>query len=255
MTLFSFLRMLWLVLLMAVPGALSSGLWAQDLAGSVNDAVEGREPVVEVEMREPSADEAEPVDADLPQRFDEGRLRGLMESSPFTRSVNPSDSLVLSGLAFFDGSPVATIFDSETKESIVVSEKPNHKGWTLVEAVPTADMMRAQAKISIGGEVVQLRYNKEALTPDKLRRERSGDRGPGGGPPPGSGGYERSGPRPSNEDMERYRSLSDKAREKLRDEFNKNRERLMNATPEERAAFMRSTFERVSREDQERSRR
>jgi hypothetical protein len=196
--------------------------------------------------------EATPSDSLLPQPFDPGTLNALIENPPFTRTVNPSDSLVLSGLAFIDGKPVATLFDSDTKSSIIVSEQPNVKGWTLSEAVGTGDIRSAQAKVSIGGEIVSIRYNKDALTPDKLKKQKSGDpRGgpPPGAPPPGGGGYERSGPRPSQEDIERYRSLSDKARDKLREEFTKNRERLMNATPEERSAFMRSTFERVQRED------
>lgn len=199
-----------------------------------------------------SAQDTPAADSILPQPFDPSKLDSLIENSPFTRTVNPSDSLVLSGLAFIDGKPVATLFDSETKASIVVSDQPNVKGWTLNEAVGTGDIRRAQAKISIGGEIVSIRYNKEALTPDKLKKQKTGDsRGgpPPGSPPPGGGGYERSGPRPSQEDIERYRSLSDKARDKLRDEFSKNRERLMNATPEERSAFMRSTFERIQRED------
>jgi hypothetical protein len=199
-----------------------------------------------------SAQDTSAVESILPQPFDPAKLDSLIENSPFTRTVNPSDSLVLSGLAFIDGKPVATLFDSETKASIVVSDQPNVKGWTLNEAIGTGDIRRAQAKISIGGEIVSIRYNKEALTPDKLKKQKTGEtRGgpPPGSPPPGGGGYERSGPRPSQEDIERYRSLSDKARDKLRDEFSKNRERLMNATPEERSAFMRSTFERVQRED------
>lgn len=190
-------------------------------------------------------------DPGLPQPFDPTQLDTLIANPPFTRSVNPSDSLVLSGLAFINGKPVATLFDSLTKTSFVVSEQPNAKGWTLNEALATQDIRRAQAKISIGGEIVSIRYNKEALMPDKLKKERSGE---SRGPPPqgsqgGGEGYQRSGPRPSKEDMERYSSLSDKSREKLREEFTKNRERLMNATPEERSAFMRSTFERISKED------
>jgi hypothetical protein len=191
-------------------------------------------------------------DPDLPKPFDPTQLASLIANPPFTRSVNPSDSLVLSGLAFIDGKPVATLFDSATKTSFVVSDQPNAKGWTLSEALATQDIRRAQAKISIGGEIVSIRYNKDALLPDNLKKERSGEnRGPPpGGPPPGGGeGYQRSGPRPSKEDIERYQSLSDKGRDKLREEFTKNRERLMNATPEERSAFMRSTFERISKED------
>lgn len=189
-------------------------------------------------------------DSILPKSFNPAQLAALIENPPFTRSVNPSDSLVLSGLAFIDGKPVATLFNTETKESLVVSESPNLKGWTLNEAPVTTDITRAQAKISIGGEVVSIRYNKDALSPEKMRRDSRGGPPPPGGPPPGGEGYQRSRPGPSQEDIERYRSLSDNARSRLREEFERNRERLMNATPEERAAFMRSTFERISREDQ-----
>ncbi len=187
----------------------------------------------------------------LPKPFDAARLSSLIENPPFTRSVNPSDSLVLSGLAFIDGKPVATLFNTETKESLVVSEIPNVKGWTLNEAPVTTDVTRAQAKISIGGEIVSIRYNRDALTPDKLRRDRgSSSSSPSSG---GDSGYQRSRPEPTPEDRERwdrYRSLSDSARSRLREEMDRNRERLMNATPEERAAFMRNTFDRVAREDQ-----
>lgn len=191
------------------------------------------------------------ADDSLPKPFNPRQLAALIENPPFTRSVNPSDSLVLSGLAFIDGKPVATLFNTETKESLVVSETPNLKGWTLNEAPAVTDITRAQAKISIGGEIVSIRYNKDALAPDKLRRERGSSSG--GPPPSGEGGYQRGGREPTPEDRERwerYRSLSDSARSRLREEFERNRERLMNATPEERAAFMRSTFDRIQREDQ-----
>ncbi len=187
-------------------------------------------------------------DSILPKPFNPEQLNALIDNPPFTRSVNPSDSLVLSGLAFIDGKPVATLFNTETRESLVVSDKPNFKGWTLSEAPAVTDITRAQAKVSIGGEIVSIRYNKEALSPDKRRQESRGGPPPGG--PSGGEGYQRSGPRPSQEDIDRFRSLSDSARSRLREEFERNRERLMNATPEERSAFMRSTFERVSREDQ-----
>lgn len=118
-------------------------------------------------------------DPDLPKPFDPTQLDTLIANPPFTRSVNPSDSLVLSGLAFIDGKPVATLFDSSNKSSIVVSDQPNAKGWTLNEALSTEDIRRAQAKISIGGEIVSIRYNKDALLPDKLKKERSSEtRGP-----------------------------------------------------------------------------
>ena len=108
------------------------------------------------------------------------------------------------------------------------------------------DVTRAVAQVSIGGEVVSLRYNKAELESDKNKgAPQSGSSGGGQGER-----YERgrSGG-PSKEDMERYNSLSDSAKQKLRDTFSANREKLMQATPEERSAFMKATFERVQRED------
>ena len=46
-----------------------------------------------------------------------------------------------------------------------------------------------------------------------------------------------------------FESLSDKAKEKVRDFFRDNREKMMNATPEERAAFIRQGFDRIRKED------
>ena len=233
------MKLLSLFLLAALGGALLSDLVAP--AAQAQDSVEAT-------IVDPTGGTGDSL---LPQPFDPSQLNALIENPPFNRTINPSDSLVLSGLAFIDGKPVATLFDSESKKSILVTDEPNARGWPVNEAVGAGDISRAQAKVSIGGEVVSIRYNKDALTPDKLKKQRSSSdgRGPPPGAPPSGDGYQRSGPRPSAEDMQRFQSLSDKAREKLRDEFTKNRERLMNATPEERAAFMRSTFERISRED------
>ena len=58
------------------------------------------------------------VDPDLPQPFDPNALAAVTTSSPFTRMVNMSDNLVLTGIAYIDGKPVATIFKPSSSEAI-----------------------------------------------------------------------------------------------------------------------------------------
>lgn len=193
-------------------------------------------------------------DPDLPQPFDHAVVAAMITNSPFNRSVNLSDSLILSGLAYIDGKPVATIINSETGRSYIVREEPNVQGWKLAEASPTTDLARAQVKVAIGGEIFTIRYNADALKPENLKKKR--EKSPGNGPPPGGppGGddrFRRSSSRgPSEEERARYESLSDNAKEKMRNFFRDNLDRLRNAgSDEERRQFVRSAFEKIESED------
>ncbi len=103
----------------------------------------------------------------------------LFTNPPFTRSVDPSDSLILTGMASIRGEVVATVLDTATMRSQVVSKTPNAQGWQLIgvggdEAV--ARTWKAQIRIE-GGEVIAVRYQKP---PAKIPRTTSGG-GSGGG--------------------------------------------------------------------------
>ncbi len=194
-----------------------------------------------------------PVDPDLPQPFDSASLNQVIENSPFSRLVSVSDSLILTGVAYVDGKPVVTLLDKATKQSLVVTDEPNVKGWTLLEASPSSDITRSHAKISIGGEPVSIRYDASALTKDALKKDKSDKGGaPGGPPPPGSSDRLSRGSRgPSDEDRKKYESLSDKAKEKLRDAFREkfSDEKFRNASEEDRRAAMKSVFEKIQKAD------
>ncbi len=195
-----------------------------------------------------------PVDPDLPQPFDSASLNQVIENSPFSRLVSVSDSLILTGVAYVDGKPVVTLLDKATKQSLVVTDEPNVKGWTLLEASPSSDITRSHAKISIGGEPVSIRYDASALTKDALKKDKSGGGGggPGGPPPPGGGDrYSRGSRGPSEEDRKKYESLSEKAKEKLRDAFKEkfSDEKFRNASEEDRRAAMKSVFEKIQKAD------
>ncbi len=193
---------------------------------------------------------AEAADPDLPQPVTPEEVTPLITASPFTRSLNLSDSLVLTGIAYIEGKPVATILNKETKENYVVSEEPNAQGWRLAETSPTTQLNRTQAKIMIGAEVVTVRYSEEQLTPENMKKNRPG--GGGGGPSEGERRYDgprRDGPRPSEEDRQRFMALSEKARGQFFEKMRESREKMMNASPEERQAYAKKIFDRIEAED------
>lgn len=191
-----------------------------------------------------------PVDPDLPQPFDPNTLTAVVENSPFTRIVSISDSLVLTGMAYVDGKPVVTIFDKTAKQSIVVSDEPNLKGWKLVGARPSEKIDYAQAQIAIGGETFSIRHS--SLSKDDMRPDKR-EKGPPGGPPPPGGGdrFSRSNRGPSEDDRKKYESLSEKARDKFRDELRQkfSDEKFRNASEEDRRTAIRSVFEKIEKED------
>lgn len=193
------------------------------------------------------ADVSKPApDPDLPQAFDPNVALGLLESPPFTRSLNLSDSLVLTGIAYIEGKPVATIFDKSSKASYVISEEPNSQGWKLAETSATMELKRTQAKIMIGNETVTVRY--AAIVPSEQQRNdhnREGRSGHGGD----GGSSKHDYKRPSEEDISRYKSLSDQAREKFHTALRDSREKMMMLAPEERSAYVKSVFDKIEKED------
>ena len=99
-------------------------------------------------------------DGVVPQPYDPSTAtQALLKSSPFTRTLNPSDSLLLTGLAYVQGKPVATIKDRLKNKSYVVSEQPNELGWKLTGATPSNELRRAEVKLMIGSEEVTIRYS------------------------------------------------------------------------------------------------
>jgi hypothetical protein len=196
------------------------------------------------------------VDPDLPQPFDPRSLSGLLQSPPFTRTVNLSDSLVLTGMAYVDKKPVASLLDTETKKTYVVSEEPNAVGWRIAEATPASKLARAQLKLQIGSEVVSIRYNQEGIDntlKDGKPAPFSTSRGPRDerGPSDGDKGYKRSMRGPSEEDRKRYESLSEGAKEKVRNLFRDPglRDKLGNMSDDERRTYIRSQVDKIESED------
>lgn len=96
-------------------------------------------------------------------------------------------------MARIEENMVATMFDRETRETIVVSEKGNARGWQLVEVKgDEADIESLTAQIRVAGvEVVSVRYEKAppgVIGVQGVRvSTRIGDGTPGGGTGPHGG--------------------------------------------------------------------
>jgi hypothetical protein len=120
-------------------------------------------------------------DGAIPQSVNEADFDALLTSSPFTRSMGVSDSIILTGVAHIQGDVFATLLDTETMKSQVVSKTTNIQGWQLVSVSGNpADSRTWAAKIQVaGGQVISVRYQKP---PTKRTPSASGGKGSSSSP-------------------------------------------------------------------------
>ena len=135
-------------------------------------------PAAETVRQALSADE----DGAIPHVVNVEDFESLVTNPPFTRSLGVSDSLILTGVAYFEKDVFATLLDTKTFESQVVSKTPNFQGWQLVGVGGTSAQIQTwSAKIQIpGGEVISVRYQKPPLKPARIK---SGGSSSGGNTP------------------------------------------------------------------------
>lgn len=233
---------------------LAGALHAQDQAAPAVEEVDPTEltnPLSGLPAPEPPPRPALPSDPDLPQPFDPSQMSTALKTSPFNRAVNLSESLVLTGMAYVDGKPMATLLDKESKKTYVVSDTPNPSGWTLAEATPTTDLKRLQVKVNVAGEVVTIRHDTESQEEAmKKHKTAPGSNSSGHEERRGDDRFSRERRGPPPEAVERYNKLSDGAKEKLRQHFTENRDRIMNMNSEERRSFMEKSFKKIAEDDE-----
>lgn len=197
------------------------------------------------------AADPKPVDPDLPQPLNPAVADSLLQSSPFTRSINLSESLRLTGVAFVGGKPVATVKDRSTGKRYVVTETPNALGWKLADAWPASEVNGIEVRIIVGGEIVELRY-ADTSGGSKARPVSSGSvsSGPSRFPTPQEftgkdekGEYVRGVPYLSDSDREKFRNIPRDVREKFLNLVHDHRDTLFKASHEERADFVKKAFD------------
>lgn len=200
------------------------------------------------------------ADPELPQAPDWNAARSMLANPPFTREINLSDTLVLTGLAYVQGKPVATLTHKRTKQNYLVTTEPNHLGWKLAEASPSSEPGFTQVKMYVGGELVTIHFGEDQLVPGKnagqaarwrsltdreiYRTDENGKT------------YVRGSIYLPDADRERYyNGWSREAHDKFRDVIRSHREQMFRWSHEERAAFAKKVFDSIDAADRARSRR
>lgn len=134
----------------------------------------------------------------LPAAVTEENFSALLQQSPFLRSLNLSESLILTGFARIADDTVATVLDLETRQSFVLSQRETHPdGWQLVEVKgdhADVESLTARIRVAGGAEVVSIRYEKAppaaggikgAIVSTRVGNgSTGGGTGPHGGPDP-----------------------------------------------------------------------
>lgn len=183
-------------------------------------------------------------------------FKALKGQSPFLRSLNLSDSLVLTGFAEVENERVATIMNRETKQTYVVSSQVNSQGWKMVELKADDDLEKAAVKVAVdGGEVVTVRYAEVALKPGEAKPAPGPSTEPVGGASVlaarerGFGG--RGGPEgrrfmgPPPEIREKMEKLSDDQRRKLFEKMGELREKHPDMSWEDRGRIFNKTMDKM----------
>lgn len=127
------------------------------------------------------------ADDDLPQPMATNAYDALLSSSPFTRTLGVSDSLILTGLLYREDEVVATLLDTQTFASQVVGKTPNLQGWQLVGVggdPANRQTWTAQIRVQTG-EIVSIRYQSPPPRPAaRSSSNRSGSSSSGGNAAP-----------------------------------------------------------------------
>lgn len=195
-------------------------------------------------------------DTDLPQPLDPGVADELLTHSPFTRMVDLEGSLQLTGIAYVDGRPVATLLNRDTKERLTISEEPNAQGWKITEASPGTDLKDTEVQLMIGGQVVTMRYGDEQLTPGSSKKGVPGvyvarsDPGMAGRRDPNGEPHVRTSTLLGDNGRELYSSLSREGRDRLKEVVRAHMEKHPGQTMEQNSAYAQKVFNRIKADDQ-----
>jgi hypothetical protein len=195
------------------------------------------------------------IDPDVPEPFDPNTAMHLLEKSPFTRALNLSESLLLTGVAYVDGKPVATIKDVTTNKHHLVSDVPNAMGWRLAGASPSSELSRAEVQIVVGSEIVALHYSETQMLPQKRSGGSSGGAYNPSRPPTKEeftgrdekGEYVRASPYLNDKDRDYMRGgMPRETRDQFLKVIHDNRERMFKYSHEDRATFVKKVFDSIN---------
>lgn len=193
------------------------------------------------------AQEAPEADPDLPQPLDLSFADALVMNSPFTRTVDLAKTYQLTGVAYVDGRPIATVLNTETKQRMVVSEEPNASGLRLVAANAGGDLHETNVELQVGGETVSMHYDGQQMVPtggvngSAARLASSSKK---------DGGKVRTSSMLGDQGREMYASLSSEGRDKFKEIMKARLEKHPEMTPEQTSSYADKIISKIKAADQ-----
>ena len=176
----------------------------------------------------------------VPAAPSESDFEALRKTSPFTRVLSLSETYALRGVARINGEQVATLYNRETKKTVVVTpDGTNDAGSALVDVSRAPQLDAVTARISFAGDEAELKYEISQIHPEP-KGGPGAPGAPGGKPPEG----EQRGP--SKEDIERYKALPEEKQAKLREYIGAVMKNYPNLSREERGNLIRGAMMRLT---------
>ena len=185
-------------------------------------------------------------ESDLPVPVLPSHFENFISHSPFVRTLNLSETLALRGIAEINGEMVATLYNRETKKSVLVTAKEaNAERMQLMEINESADpfgvdLIGVSATIAVAGEEVELKFDPERIAPQPKNSHGKSHGGPSSS---SSDSKEHKGPSP--QDIERYKALPPEKQEKLREYIRQTMQRYPDMSREERGNMIRGAMTRL----------
>ena len=145
--------------------------------------------------------------SELPEPISQENFGAFLEDSPFLRTLDPSETYQLRGLATIGGQPVATVFNQKTEKTAVITteEARNEWGLRLVEVSPSDNLSIVSVVLALSGEEFELAYEPERVAPAPRSNGAKGSKIQ----------YDSKGrAQPPKELVAKYNSMSDQQRRK-----------------------------------------
>lgn len=175
----------------------------------------------------------------VPDAPSDSDFAALKKTSPFTRVLSLPETYALRGVATIGDAKVATLYNRETKKTLVVTPDGNNEaGISLVDVTEAAQLDGVTAKIAFAGDEAELRYETSQLYPEPK----------GGAPAPGSPDSQKRPDEnrgPSQQDIDRYKSLPPEKQAKFREYIGHVMRAYPNLSREERGNMMRGAMMRL----------
>lgn len=95
----------------------------------------------------------------------------VIENSPFTRAINQTQKLALTGIAQFDGEVFVTILDRDTNQSrFIGSREADKDGYMVLGIEEEGEDGLAVARLSVNGQPITVNFDEELSKPKAAKR-------------------------------------------------------------------------------------